>query len=267
MSIIPDILNPILVIGGLGAVFGAGLGIAGRLLESKEDERLTRIKDMLPGVNCGGCGYKGCNDFAEGLFRGETNVENCPVGGKTLISNIAAILGIETEEFVRKTAFIKCLGYDDVAEFRYIYSGHSDCKSAQTLAGGGAKTCGYGCLGYGSCITVCKFDAIYKENGIAIVDKDKCTQCGVCVPACPRGLIDIIPYDTKMMVACNTRDIGKAVRGYCSVGCIGCKLCDRLCKPNAVKMIGNVAWIDPAKCSGCGECAAKCPTKAIVAEK
>ena len=132
------------------------------------------------------------------------------------------------------------------------------------MQAGGPKGCNYGCLGEGTCVTACPFDAIHIVNGVAVVDKEACKACGKCVAACPKHLIEIVPYDQKHLVQCSSKDKGKDVMSVCSVGCIGCKMCEKICKFDAVKVENNIAHIDPEKCIGCGACAAKCPKKIIL---
>ena len=129
------------------------------------------------------------------------------------------------------------------------------------MQAGGPKGCNYGCLGEGTCVKACPFDAIHIVNGVAVVDKEACKACGKCVAACPKHLIEIVPYDQKHLVQCSSKDKGKDVMSVCSVGCIGCKMCEKICKFDAVKVENNIAHIDPEKCIGCGACAAKCPKR------
>ena len=134
------------------------------------------------------------------------------------------------------------------------------------VPGGSDKACAYGCMGYGSCVRACEFDAIHVINGVAVVDKEKCVACGKCIAACPKKLIEFVPYDTHHFVRCSSQDKGKAVKDICSVGCIGCTACVRNCPQKAISMNGNVALIDYANCVNCGVCSEKCPTKAILAD-
>ena len=174
------------------------------------------------------------------------------------------IMGQEAGESVRMTAFVKCAGDCEKAGQSYEYTGVKDCKMAALMQNGGSKTCTYGCLGYGSCVKVCPFDAIHIVNGIAKVDKEKCKACGKCVAECPKKIIELIPYDQKQAVACSSKDKGKAVMSACEVGCIGCRKCVKECPKEAITVVDNVAHIDPEKCINCGKCKATCPRKIIV---
>lgn len=257
------LLYPVISIGGLGILFGLGLGYAGIKFRVETDPMLPLIRDALPGANCGGCGFAGCDAFANAVLNGEAKPSGCPVGGASSTQKIAEIMGITAEFGTRQAAYIKCVGTCEKAKSNYEYSGMDNCTAASQLAGGGLKECSYGCIGSGSCKAVCAFGAVSIENGIAKIDTDKCTACGKCVSACPKHLIELIPAESKVHVACNSKDAGKFVRNACSVGCIACKLCEKACNFDAVHVTDNIAKIDYEKCTACDECTKKCPTKAI----
>ena len=161
--------------------------------------------------------------------------------------------------------YVNCSGTCDKAGIKANYYGISDCKRAAAIPGRGDKACSFGCMGFGSCVAACKFDAIHVEHGVAIVDKEKCVACGKCAEECPNGLIELIPYDAKWSVACSNKDKGPKVMSVCDTGCIGCGLCEKTCKFDAIHVENNIAHIDQSKCKGCGACAAKCPKKVILA--
>jgi ferredoxin len=173
-------------------------------------------------------------------------------------------MGVEAGETVRMAAFVKCAGDCDKTTKIYEYTGVEDCGMVRYVPDGGAKSCNYGCLGYGNCVKACPFDAIHIVNGIARVDKEKCKACGKCVAACPKQLIELIPYDSKVTVACSSRDKGPVTMKACQTGCIGCSLCVKVCPSGAVTVTDFHAHIDQGKCTGCGACKEKCPKKAIV---
>lgn len=252
-----------LVVGGTGIFLGFFLGIFGEKFKVEVDEREEAILGVLPGNNCGGCGYAGCSGLAVAIAKGEAPVGQCPVGGDPVAAQIGEIMGVSAEGGVKKVAFVKCAGDCEKAKRDYEYTGVEDCAAMAFIPGGGPKSCNYGCLGYGSCVKACPFDAVHIVNGIAVVDKDACKACGKCVAACPKNLIELIPYDAKNKVQCNSKDKGKDVMAACSVGCIGCKLCEKNCPEGAVTVTDNIAKIDYEKCTGCGTCAAKCPKKII----
>lgn len=259
---INSILYPVLSIGGLGIVFGLGLGFAGVKFKVEQDERIPKVRECLPGANCGGCGFAGCDAFAEAVVTGKAKTNGCPVGGAAVGEKVAKVMGVKASQEEKKVAFVKCAGNCEVSKTKYDYYGIEDCSMEDALAGG-SKGCSYGCLGDGNCVKACNFGAISIINGVAFVDKEKCTACGQCVAACPKNLIELIPYKSKVQVACNSKDNGKTVRENCSAGCIGCTLCQKNCPKDAVHIENFLAKVDYEKCVSCGLCTQKCPTKAI----
>ncbi len=251
------------IVGGVGIIIGLFLGIAGEKLKVKVDEKEIAVRAELPGNNCGGCGYAGCDGLAAAIAKGEAPVNGCPVGGAAVGQKIAAIMGVEASESVPMAAYVKCSGNCDAAINEYRYSGVPDCKFAALVPDGGAKSCAYGCLGFGSCVKACNFDAIKVVNGVAVVDKYACKACGKCVEACPKHLIELRPIKGAANVTCSSHEKGKAVMDACSVGCIGCSLCEKQCAFGAITMENNLPVIDYTKCTGCGKCAEKCPKKII----
>lgn len=259
------IVISVLVVGGAGLVIGLLLGVAGKKFAMQTDEREQRIREALPGNNCGGCGYPGCDGAAAAIVAGEAPVTVCPVGGAAAAKAIGAIMGQEVGETRRMTAFVACAGTCDKVKTDYIYTGVEDCRVMKYVPGGGPKRCDYGCLGYGSCVKACAFDAIHLSEGVAVVDRDACKGCGACVAACPNHLISLVPWEgVRYHVACSSRERGKAVTDSCGVGCIGCKKCERVCPVQAVSVQNHVAVIDAALCIGCGKCAESCPRGCIV---
>lgn len=261
---VTGILAAIAVIGGTGLFIGLFLGAAANAFKVKVDEREEEVLAALPGNNCGGCGYPGCSGLAAAIVRGEAPVGACPVGGEQTAAKIAGIMGTEAETGMRQTAFVQCAGDCDKTTVDYEYHGTQDCQMLAFVPGGGAKTCQYGCLGYGNCVKACQFDAIHVENGIAVVDKEACKACGKCVEACPKNLITMIPYTASHVVACSSKDKGPATMKACTVGCIGCGICKKNCPQNAITVEDFNAYIDQDKCTGCGICKEKCPKKSIV---
>ncbi len=258
-----EILLPIIAIGGLGLIFGIILSIASKIFAVEKDERVPLVSECLPGANCGGCGYAGCTAAAEAIVKGEAKVSCCPVGGSTAAEKIAEIMGVTAEKTEKSVAFVMCLGRPDMATNKYDINEDMDCHTANRLSGG-MKDCIYGCLGLGSCVQKCMFDAISIKDGIAVVDPDKCTNCGACMKECPRKIIKSIPYNKKMTVVCSSKSKGKDVRSVCGIGCIGCGICAKNCENAAISLENNLAVVDPTKCSNCGICVEKCPRKVIV---
>ncbi len=251
------------VIGAIGIIIGVLLGIASEKFKVEVDEREILVRAELPGNNCGGCGFPGCDGLANAIAAGGAPVNGCPVGGPAVADKIAAIMGVESGSSVKKVAFVKCKGTCDKTRVQYNYYGMDDCRKVSVVPGGGEKACVYGCMGYGSCVKVCDFDAIHVVDGVAVVDKEKCVACGKCVATCPNHLIQLVPYDAKHLVQCSSHDKGKDVKAKCDNGCIGCTLCTKQCESDAIHMDNNVAVIDYEKCTNCGKCAAKCPVKVI----
>ncbi len=260
---ITAILVAALVVGCTGVLIGFFLGIAGEKLAVEVDEKEEAILGVLPGNNCGGCGYAGCSGLAAAIAKGEAPIGQCPVGGSTVAAQIGAIMGVEADDSVRMVAFVKCSGNKEVSKADYDYTGLMDCTAMKYVPNGGPKSCNYGCLGYGSCVKACPFNAIHIVDGVAKVDKEACKACGKCVATCPKSLIELIPYDAQYVVRCVSKNKGKAVIDACGAGCIGCHLCEKTCEHGAITVIDNIARIDYEKCVHCGACAEKCPKKVI----
>lgn len=260
---ISSIIIAVAVVGFLGIFIGLFLGISAIKLKVEVDPRIELVTNALPGNNCGGCGYAGCSNLAEAIVNGEALVNACPVGGEKVAKEIAKIMGQDAGESVKQVAYVKCKGDCDKAGVDYNYQGIEDCQMLSFVPNGGAKSCNYGCLGYGSCVKACPFNAIHVVNGVAVVDKDLCKACGKCVSACPKKLIELIPYDASYMVSCSNKDKGPVVMKKCQVGCIGCGLCKKNCPKDAIEVNDFLATIDQDKCEGCGTCMEKCPKKVI----
>lgn len=258
------ILVPAIIVAVVGLIFGIILTIASKLMFVPTDETVAAIREVLPGANCGGCGYAGCDDYAA-AFEGNPDMSPslCPVGGADLANQIAAILGVEAGAIEEKVATVMCQGNtlarDKVMEPDRLTS----CKTAKMFYGGN-WACTFGCLGMGDCQTVCNYDAIRIVNGVAMVDRDKCIGCGACSKVCPNNLIEIHPKKMLVHVACKSTAKGAQTRKACTNGCIGCMKCQKTCKFDAIIVENNLARIDYDKCKNCGLCAKECPTGAIV---
>ncbi len=263
MISLTGVLIAAVIVGGTGLFIGLFLGIAGKKLAVEVDEREVAVADVLPGSNCGGCGYAGCSGLASAIAKGDAAVSACPVGGLEVSEKIAKIMGLEAMASVPMTAYVKCAGTCDKAKEDYKYFGIQSCTMMSYVQNGGAKSCNHGCLGYGTCVRECPFEAIYIENGIAVVDKDRCKACGKCITACPKKVLELVPKQQKYVVQCNSKDKGKEVMNACSAGCISCRLCVKACAFDAIVVEDNIAHIDYEKCTSCGECAIKCPKKII----
>lgn len=251
------------ITGGVALLIGLLLGFAGRLFAVKTDERETAVREALPGNNCGGCGYAGCDALAKAIAAGEAPANACPVGGTAVAEQIAQIMGVETTAVQRQVAYVHCAGTCDKAKLNYHYYGAPDCRQASVSPDHAGKACAFGCLGFGTCVAVCPAHAIRLQDGIAVVDPDKCISCEQCVATCPQHIISMRPDNAAIEVACSSTNFGKAVKAVCAAGCIGCGICQKVCPNSAIKVENHLARVDHALCTGCGACVEKCPVKVI----
>ena len=260
---ITNVIYAVLVLGVIAVVFGLILSVAAKAFEVKVDERLPKIQACLAGANCGGCGYPGCAGCAEAILAGKAPVTACAPAGAEGAAKIAEIMGMEAPSGEKQVAHVLCNGGEaSVKNFEYV--GLHDCVAATKVAGG-PTACSFGCMGFGTCVAACQFDAIHiNAQGVAEVDKEKCTNCGACMKACPRGLITSVPVSKKVHVACANLDKGKAAMSVCGNSCIGCGLCEKECKKDAIHVVNGVAVIDYDKCVGCKLCTKVCPRDAIL---
>lgn len=257
-----EIITPVIVLGGLGLLFGVALSLASRVFAVTIDPRVDEVLNALPGANCGACGYPGCEGCAVAMVAGDATVDACPIGGQDTANRVADILGLTASDVTKEVAVVLCQGDCDKAKDKYKYEGIQDCRISDRLANG-HKECEFGCLGCGTCYNVCPFDAIEMIDGVAVIDRDNCTACMKCIEICPKNIIELMPYDNRTVVKCKSTDSGKKVRGYCEVGCIGCKICVKNCPEDAFTFENLLAKIDYEKCTNCMICVEKCPTNAI----
>ena len=246
---------------GVGLIFVIILTIANAKLKVEQDPTVEAILNVLPGANCGGCGLAGCSAYAEAVVKDHGLMGKCGPGGDALVKEIAAILGIEAAASAPVRAVVHCSARSSDKINYARYEGVQSCGEAQMVAG--AIGCPYGCLGYGDCEAVCEFDAIHVIDGLTTVDYEKCVGCGACVKACPRQLIELLPFkeDPMLVISCSSMDKAKEVRSYCKVGCVGCGLCAKMA-PNAFQMKQNLAVIDYenyGRWADCDKAIEKCP--------
>jgi len=257
------ILKSILVLGLLGALFGALLAAASIIFHVEVDPKQEAIRECLAGANCGGCGFPGCDGYAAAVAAGEAPTNRCVAGGAETAAKVAEIMGVSGGSAERMVAFVSCSGGDTHAVPRFNYNGPIDCQAAMLFGGKSNKDCTFACIGFGNCTKVCQFDAIHVVDGVAKVDRSKCVGCGSCAEACPKSIIKLIPESQKIMPACSNHDKGAAVMKMCDIGCIGCMKCQRECPSDAIVIKDFLATVDTSKCVQCGHCADICPRKII----
>ena len=253
-------------LGFLGLLFGSCLAVASKKFAVKIDPRVETVIETLPGTNCGACGYPGCNAYAEAVVQGKVKTNLCTPGGQEVASELAKILGQEAAEVDEpKVAVVQCKGGNNEAKQKFIYQGIEDCHAAE-LIDGGSKACKYGCLGYGTCVRACPFDAMaMNENGLPIVFEEKCTGCGVCVTVCPRDIMALVPVSQKVYLRCVSQDRGKKVKNVCSVGCTGCTLCanPKVTPSGSIKMEGFLPVIVDIHADDLAKAVEKCPSNSF----
>jgi len=258
-----SIFSAILIVTVIGLAGAAILVVAAKYLEVAEDPRIGEVTSALPGANCGACGFAGCSDYAKAIVEGTAEIGKCVPGGQKAADAVGAIMGVAAGKAVQQKAVVLCQGSYDHTTDKYDYHGIKSCTAAASLYGGPA-TCPYGCIGFGDCVKACKFDAIHADNGLAVVDADKCTGCGECAKACPKHIISVRPVSAQPIVLCANTDRGALTHKACTAGCIGCMKCTKVCPEGAVTVTDNCAKIDQSKCINCGACVLACPVGAIV---
>ncbi len=253
------------IVAGLALGCGLMLAIASMVMAVPTDEKTEAIRAVLPGANCGACGYSGCEGYAAALASGEAKNGLCSPGGQGVSEAVAALIGGDAT-LVRQIAYVRCGGCEEFTSKKHAYQGIPSCAAATQLFGGDQQ-CDYGCLGYGDCQKACEYGAITIENGLAIIDPDLCVGCSMCVAQCPKKLIAMFEVPTEKpvpaVVACMNQDKGAATRAICEVGCIGCMRCVKACEYDAITVKNFLATVDPKACTGCYKCVGVCPTKCM----
>ena len=263
------LLSTILTLSVLGILAAVILYFVAQKFKVDEDPRIDEVEKMLPGANCGGCGFAGCRGMADALVK-QDDISSlyCPVGGAEVMKSAASYLGKVAPEKEPTVATVRCGGVCSKRPRTNEYNGSKSCAVAASFYVG-ETACAYGCLGYGDCVEACAFDAIKvnPETGIAEVDPEKCTACGACVKACPKHIIELRkkwPKNRAVYVSCVSKDKGAVTMKACKAGCIGCGKCVKVCAFGAITVENGVAYIDSQKCKLCRKCVNECPTGAIV---
>ena len=254
-----EILIAFLTILGISLLAGVIILIFSHFFAIKKDEKEAIIRECLPGINCGACGYKGCDDYASAIAENGEKPSLCVPGTQKVADQISEILGVEKTVVEDVVAFVACNGHCDATTNVAIYEGVKTCRAASMLYGG-PNSCKYGCLGFGDCAVACPSDAICLEDGIARVDTSRCVGCRICASTCPKGIINMLPQDATTAVMCSNKQKGADARKVCTNACIACKKCEKECPSGAITVTDNLAVIDYSKCTHCGLCAKVCPT-------
>ena len=258
-----DYINPVVIVVVLGLVCGIILTVAAKFMAVAEDETALAVAEVLPGANCGACGFAGCADYAAAIAADRTLPTNaCIPGGNAVSQAVSSILGMEFSSAASKVAVLKCSGTCDKTSYVMDYEGYPTC-GASKLFFRGRSACEMACLGFGDCVNVCAYGALKIENGIAVVNRYKCVGCGACAKICPNKLFEILPDDRRFVVACSNRNVSEMTVQVCAIGCNACGACEETCKFDAVHVVGTHAQIDYDKCKNCSMCAKVCPRGVI----
>ena len=252
-----NILIAFIAVSAVGLLAGLALALISHFFGVEEDENVKKIRACLPGANCGACGYKGCDDYANAIAQGAAP-NLCIPGGECVAEELGELLGVEIEAPKDVVAFVACNGNCEATSKKATYDGLSTCRAASMLYGG-PNACSFGCLGLGDCAAVCPSGAICTKDGIAHVDTSRCIGCGACTKACPKNIIHMVPQETVAVIMCSSKDKGADARRTCKNACIGCKKCEKDCASGAIAVVDNLAQIDYTKCTGCHACIDDCP--------
>lgn len=260
-----NVLFSFIIVTALGALIAYGLSAAAKKFAVEKDERLEKLESIMPGANCGGCGFAGCSAYADAVNKGEAEIGKCSVGGAALAAEMGKIMGQEAPDVEQMVACVLCLGCDAKTKRDYKYHGVADCSAASILFSG-PSSCKEGCIGLGSCMSVCSQNAIYRDYAERLrVDPDKCIGCGKCTTACPHNVIKLIPKRAGYAVFCNSHASGAEVTKNCELGCIGCKICETKFPDSGCKVENNLSTVNySSSCNQLAEASKACPRKCIV---
>jgi len=251
---------------GIGSGFAVVLLIASAKLKVEVDPKVQQIHEALPNLDCGGCGFAGCGQYAKAVMKSPELLGRCAPGGPETSAKIANILSLQVSDSgPQQRPIVRCHAHTDDKTYYAKYQGIQTCIAANALAN--VQACAFGCVGFGDCIRACKFGALSIVDGLAVVDYKKCTGCTACSKACPRNLIEMVPFhhENMMIVACSSKETGKSTRTMCQVGCIGCGLCVKETEMFLVE--DNIARVDYGKYEPTEQTETavnKCPTKVII---
>ncbi len=255
-------ITAILTLAGLGFLLSLVLLAGTKIFKVKTDPRVDRVLDLLPGSNCGACGFGGCNECARAIIEEAAAPDVCPLCRGEAVDRISKIAGREVKDTSPAVAVVLCRSRAS-APRNFLYRGIPECRAAAAAAGG-ETACRWGCLRYYDCVRSCPFDAFEIDSeGNPVVDPRRCRSCEICVRACPRGIIKMTPADKPVEVLCSSRDPAKTTARACPTGCIACGRCVKVCPRSAIEVKDNLARIDPELCDGCGRCVEVCPRKII----
>ena len=257
-----EILIAFLFILVLALTAGLLLLLFSHLFAVEKNPLEKSVREFLPGINCGACGYKGCDDYAAAIVNDGAKTSLCVPGTQKVADKISELMGVEKIEVEDVVAFVACNGHCGATHEIAHYEGVSTCRAASMLYGG-ANSCRYGCLGFGDCASVCPSDAICIQDGIARVDTSRCLGCRLCAQACPKQIINMLPQDAAVAVMCSNKQKGADARKACENACIACRKCEKACPNGAITIKDNLAFIDYSKCTHCGLCTKECPTGCI----
>lgn len=257
-----EILLAVLTVSGIGLIIGAVLAVASVIMAVEKNEKLEAVRAVLPGANCGGCGFSGCDAYAKAIVEENASVSLCPVGGTEVSKKLGEITGAAVGATEKKVAVVRCMGSCDNAPKTKEYCGIETCKAVAQLAGS-LTDCSFGCVGLGDCERACPYNALTVCNGVARVISESCRGCGICVKQCPKGLIELVSVKEQATVRCGNHEKGAVARKQCRKACIGCMKCVKVCEAQAVQVKNLLAEVDTVKCTACGRCVEACPVGCI----